>query len=114
MIAKAFRQWYTQLINASTESFRIPTHIFDRYEGYIKFKCNFHNVLISSQVANGNTKSIIPFCITKRDIMDGVAHWPTKYQLPLSEVQEEFELFTKNLEEHNRVVASTHNHDKVD
>jgi hypothetical protein len=56
----------------------------------------------------------LPFYITERDIMEGVAKWSTNYQPPFSEVQDEFEIRTKKFQEQHRVVVSSQKRDKED
>lgn len=68
------------------------THIFDTYEGYLQFKCNFHNILISLCAATGKKKEVPLFCITERDIMDEVANWSDKHRPPILKGIYEFEL----------------------
>jgi len=51
---------------------------------HLQFKCNFHNVVIFPHATTGNKKSVLPFYITKRDIIEEVKKWPAKYQPPLS------------------------------
>jgi hypothetical protein len=81
-IAKDFHRWYTRLIITFTETVCILTYIFDRYVEYFEFMCIFHNVLISPHTSIDKSTFELPFDITERDIMEGVANYQPNTSLP--------------------------------
>jgi hypothetical protein len=65
--------------------------------------------MIFLYIATGKTKSMLPFCITKRDIIAEVGKWKRKHQLPFLDIQYEFEIRKKNSQNQPKVVTEGDN-----
>jgi len=81
---------------SSNERVYIQEYFNDRYDHYLHFKSDFHNVFISPSATDDKIEGKLPFFIMERDILDGVVVWSVDYHPHFSEVQDEFKVRTKN------------------
>jgi hypothetical protein len=75
----SFEMWFTKLQQVVMPTLRIPCNIMDRYEDYLLFECNFHNVFIYPHTDMKVETRMLPFCIIEEDIKQVVTKWPENY-----------------------------------
>jgi hypothetical protein len=65
---KVFKNLYTKMIQATNAMLCILKNLLKRYEDYLEFECDFHNVLIYPREDKQKTTAILPFFIMEEDI----------------------------------------------
>jgi hypothetical protein len=76
-ITKIFLKWFRKLIVASNVRVCIQEHLLTSYDNYLDFTCDFHNFFIYPLATNDKVDANIPFCITEKDVLEGVIEYPT-------------------------------------
>jgi hypothetical protein len=64
----SFELRFTKMIQVDIQGLCILHKIMEKYEDYLLFNCNFHNIFISPRVDPKVETRMLPFCIIEEDI----------------------------------------------
>ena len=68
----AFQLWYMDMLITTTEEYRVPRNLVERYNDFIYFEVDTHNVFITLHSNLSHPSNILPFYITNEDIVKGI------------------------------------------
>jgi hypothetical protein len=102
---KSFQKWCTHNLSKANLMLHILKSIMTRYEAYLQFECDFHNVFIYPHADKQATTTMLPFCIMEEDIHQGVEEWDDDFKPPFKEDKGNLETRTKRNQEKKRVTS---------